>query len=493
MAMFSDKKERKYLIIVIIVVILFLLLYVIYINQTKKLMVDRYDAGVKRIEDGNYQEGIDILITLGDYKDCIKQIEFAKTSLAYENAVHLFNIHEYKLAAEQFEQLGNFKDSEDRAKDAYELAEKQKLEEEEERRKEEELRQKEEDFRKAYTLYQKGEYVKALELFVGLADYDNSQALAQECKIALKCLTFSNTISAGIRFSAGVTQDGKIFFSGRNFTYEDELYTWDNIISVSVEGNVVMGLKKDGTVVTAGQFVTRDTRYYIDTSEWHDIVAISAGQLYIVGLKKDGTLTAQGHNGDGQADIKGWSNIVAIDTGWRTTVGLDASGNIHITGYGSEKQLRQIAERADEWTGIVAISTGGGSNGGGGGHTVGLRRDGTVVAVGANDNHQLDVDDWENIIAISAGDNHTVGLKSDGTVVTTPIGSGIDEKISTWENIVAISAGYNFTLGLKADGTVVAAGYHTDGQSNVEPWNCIAKREEWQLVFNKNFDFLLDS
>ena len=50
-------------------------------------------------------------------------------------------------------------------------------------------------------------------------------------------------------------------------------------------------------------------------------------------------------------------------------------------------------------------------------HTVGLKSDGTVVAVGLNNYGQCDVEGWTDIVAVSAGARHTVGLKSDGTVV----------------------------------------------------------------------------
>ena len=53
----------------------------------------------------------------------------------------------------------------------------------------------------------------------------------------------------------------------------------------------------------------------------------------------------------------------------------------------------------------------------GGSHTVGLRADGTVVAVGWNQYGQCDVSGWTDIVAISAGLSHTVGLRADGTVV----------------------------------------------------------------------------
>ena len=50
-------------------------------------------------------------------------------------------------------------------------------------------------------------------------------------------------------------------------------------------------------------------------------------------------------------------------------------------------------------------------------HTVGLKSDGTVVAVGDNDYLQCDVGGWTDITQVAAGGSHTVGLKSDGTVV----------------------------------------------------------------------------
>ena len=52
-------------------------------------------------------------------------------------------------------------------------------------------------------------------------------------------------------------------------------------------------------------------------------------------------------------------------------------------------------------------------------HTVGLKKDGTVVATGDNKYGQCDVSSWKDIVAVSAGDLHTVGLKKDGTIITT--------------------------------------------------------------------------
>ena len=63
-----------------------------------------------------------------------------------------------------------------------------------------------------------------------------------------------------------------------------------------------------------------------------------------------------------------------------------------------------------EWHDIVALSAG--AN-----HTVGLKSDGTVIAVGGNLNGQCNVEDWKDIVSVSAGAYHTVGLKADGTAI----------------------------------------------------------------------------
>ena len=51
-------------------------------------------------------------------------------------------------------------------------------------------------------------------------------------------------------------------------------------------------------------------------------------------------------------------------------------------------------------------------------HTVGLCKDGTVVATGDNNAQQCDVGSWTDIVAIAAGDSFTMGLRRDGTVLT---------------------------------------------------------------------------
>ena len=113
-------------------------------------------------------------------------------------------------------------------------------------------------------------------------------------------------------------------------------------------------------------------------------------------------------------------------------------------------------------------------------HTVGLKVDGTVVAAGYNRYGRCDVRDWTDIVSIAAGDVHTVGLKADGTVVAAGWNDYGQCNVSDWTDIVSIAAGYGHTVGLKADGTVVAAGYNGYGQCDVRGWTIIGGRRTLQ-------------
>ena len=76
-------------------------------------------------------------------------------------------------------------------------------------------------------------------------------------------------------------------------------------------------------------------------------------------------------------------------------------------------------------------------------------------------------------MAVSAGGSHTIGLKSDGTVVAVGYNEYGQCDLSNWTDIVAVSAGGIYTVGLKSDGTVVAVGSNSDDQCDVSDWTDI--------------------
>lgn len=116
----------------------------------------------------------------------------------------------------------------------------------------------------------------------------------------------------------------------------------------------------------------------------------------------------------------------------------------------------------------------------GGVTTVGLRSNGTAVALGKSDLGRCDVNRWNNIISVSAGFSHTIGLTANGTVVSTKLPNDYEDNydqcnVSGWNNISAVSAGWYHTVGLRADGTVISTTMPKDseyyvGQCNVSGW-----------------------
>lgn len=64
-----------------------------------------------------------------------------------------------------------------------------------------------------------------------------------------------------------------------------------------------------------------------------------------------------------------------------------------------------------------------------------MKSDGTVIAVGDNENGQCNVSDWTDIVSVSAGYYHTIGLKSDGTVVAVGDNEFVQCDLYNWIDI----------------------------------------------------------
>lgn len=106
-------------------------------------------------------------------------------------------------------------------------------------------------------------------------------------------------------------------------------------------------------------------------------------------------------------------------------------------------------------------------------HYLGVKSDGTVIAVGCNDHGQCNVGKWRDIVSVSAGLNYSLGLKSDGTVVAVGCNNHGQCNVSKWRDIVSVSAGDECSFGVKSDGTVVAVGSNVFERCNVGKWRDI--------------------
>ena len=425
----------------------------------------RYSMANNAVSAGNYEEAISTFEDLADFKDSQEKIKEAQ----YAWAESMLASGDAEGAIELFETLGDYEDSADMIQEIQDSASYEQAEEE----------------------FENGNYEEAKTLFENLGNYSDAASRAQECaniigeehySKALEALNKSDNdtalkefllavpykdsvtkiqevgnleqrISCGSTDTYAILNNGSLVYKGN--TDDMDGVDWKNITQISGGLWHTVALKSNGTVVAAGN--NGDGQCNVEG--WANIIAVDAGDNHTIGLKSDGTVVAVGDNEYGQCDVGNWSDIIAIAAGYEYTVGLKSNGTVVAVGENTFNNCD-----VNNWTDINAISTGGY-------HTVGLKSDGTVVATGKNMFDQCEVSTWENIVSIAAGGYFTIGLKSDGTVIA--IGNNDENQcdIADWTNIVAISAGGYHTIGVKPNGDVVATGYNEYGQCNVDDWD----------------------
>lgn len=114
----------------------------------------------------------------------------------------------------------------------------------------------------------------------------------------------------------------------------DDMNDWTEIVDISGDnvGNIA-ALREDGTVLISnrmmGQNIEED---YGQVSKWTDIVAISKSAQNILGLKSDGTVVTAGNVNEGQKGVTEWTDIVAISAGQNFHVGLKSNGTLVVAG-----------------------------------------------------------------------------------------------------------------------------------------------------------------
>ena len=159
---------------------------------------------------------------------------------------------------------------------------------------------------------------------------------------------------------------------------------------------------------------------------------VAAGPYRSAVILSDGRLVMAGRNSDGQGDAQ--------------------TLNRELEGEGSETQPKKT------WLQVTC----------GHSHTVALRSDGYVFAVGANVDGRCDTARWRGVTDICCGIRHTVARKADGSCVATGDNRYGQCDLSSWQDTAMIAAGEFHTVALLTDGRVIATGDNRKGQCNVE-------------------------
>lgn len=258
--------------------------------------------------------------------------------------------------------------------------------------------------------------------------------------------------------TVGLKSDGTVVAAGSGIHKQMDVSGWKNIVAIAAEYDHTVGLKSDGTVVAVGN----NDCGQCNVSGWKDIVAVAAGgtldHCFTVGLKSDGTVVATGDNENGQCNVSGWEDIVAISAADHQTVGLKADGTVIATGLGLAKN-----EDFSDWKDIVAISAGN--------QILGLKSNGTVIVAGEDSYENMgDAKNWKNMASVASKALHSVGVKTNGDVVAVGRSDSGECNVTMWDDVVAVCVENGHTIGLKSDGTVVSVGKNDDGECDIDDW-----------------------
>lgn len=322
-------------------------------------------------------------------------------------------------------------------------------------------------YEKATAAMEAGDIISAYEGFIALDGYKDSAAKAADlhddyCKQKRTDYAKNQTIAAGDNHIALIKEDGTVEAYILNKEYDSDqnqcnVSKWKNIISISAHNDHTIGLKSDHTVISAGD----NTYGQRKVGGWKNIVAVSTGKCHTVGLKSNGTVVATAIIDDnnekvdkGQSDVGDWTDIVAVSAGYYHTVGLKSDGTVVAVGSNYSGECEVSA-----WEHIIAISAGGD-------YTIGLQADGTVLTTKRSDKRRGSkkhkIIRLKGAVAISTHGQFKVGLKENGSAVAVGKNKHGQCNVSDISNIAEIAAGPDYTLLLKTDGTIKVVGDTVD-------------------------------
>lgn len=265
-------------------------------------------------------------------------------------------------------------------------------------------------------------------------------------------------VAAGYHHTIALRDDGTAVLAGLYKDEHTEILAATDLTSVVADAYGSIAVRSDGTVVTSDYFSK------FDTSDWHGISSVDVSNGHLVGLRNDGKIVST-DGSFGVGDSNGVTGIKAIAAGDFATYGVHLNGTVSSWG---------LTPDVSGWSNIKNIVASGYL-------VIGLRADGTVEAdYRASPPAWLnEVRTWTDIADIAVADYvgpYVVGIKNNGTVVAVgengygQLGNGRNDDQTTtitvpaWGSVKAVAAGGEHTVAIRSDGSVVSAGSNTHGK-----------------------------
>ena len=158
-------------------------------------------------------------------------------------------------------------------------------------------------------------------------------------------------------------------------------------------------------------------------------------------------------------------------------VGLSVDGRVYSSAkniYGERKLSKSeigtayLPGNGKDWTNITAIACSGD-------HLVGLRKDGTVCAIGCNTHGQCSTEGWKDVVSVEAEKNSTAGIKKDGTVLLAGAIAEYASEVSKWRKMKCLYLRGEGIIGLDVSGQVTAAGKTGFDNQAISRWRSIVR------------------
>lgn len=280
-------------------------------------------------------------------------------------------------------------------------------------------------------------------------------------------LSDTNRLAMGNGFALYLQGEGNLKTFGDSAVQLDS----KDLVQVSAGGSFALGLKKNGTVVCAG-----NSGDACKVGDWKNIQMIAAGTGHSVGLKSDGKVVCSGSTT--ACNVNDWSDVAAVYAGNEITIAKLKDGTLKVAGnISSAGQLQGQKNVADVVIGKNQIAV--------------LNNSGNVTCLAINSGSTSNTVAWTGMRRVAVGDQFVAAL-SGGKVTLASTDDEMAKVVAEWKNIRYIAANGGTLIAIDENGVLYGAGdnsYHIfDSSASPKPSASATADQKLPQVQNVKFN-----
>lgn len=241
-------------------------------------------------------------------------------------------------------------------------------------------------------------------------------------------------------YSAYITNKGKLITSGDAPSVSD----FDSLAAITTDGNTLVGLKKNGTVISSGSLPT-------EVGKWKNITDIAMSNTHYVGVKEDGSVACAGD--ESSCKVEDWSDISKVYAGENYTIGINKNGRILVSGD------LEISDTLEGLSGVKNI-------------TLGEKEVAVLFTSGKVNTYSLDggtgtnTGVWSNITAVAVGNDFVAGITDKEAVVIASTKDELSKEAAKWAGVKYIAANGDTLIAVNSSDQIIGVGDNTHHQYN---------------------------